>query len=140
MFGTATDAIGAAVTAQRAMAAEPWPLSEPLKVRMGIHVGPAELRDGDYYGAAVNLAARLMSVAHGGQIVVSLATEEMAVGQLPSEVELLDLGQHSLRDVIRPERVFQVVHPQLPRQFPSLRSQNPARGQPGGADEHVRRS
>ena len=60
---------------------------------MGIHVGPAEQRDGDYYGAAVNLAARLMSVAHGGQIVVSLATEELAVGQLPSEVELLDLGR-----------------------------------------------
>ncbi len=127
-FGTATDAIGAAIAAQRAIDTEPWPLPEPLRVRMGIHVGPAEQRDGDYYGAAVNLAARLMSVAHGGQIVVSLATEEMAVGQLPSEVELLDLGQHSLRDVIRPERVFQVVHPQLPRQFPRLRSQNPTRG------------
>ena len=128
VFGTAADAIGAAVTAQLAMGAEPWPLPEPLMVRMGIHVGPAEARDGDYYGAAVNLAARLMSVAHGGQIVMSLATEEMAVGQLSSDLDLLDLGQHSLRDVIRPERVFQVVHPQLIQQFPRLRSQNPVRG------------
>ncbi len=128
MFGIATDAIGAAVTAQLAMGAEPWPLPEPLQVRMGIHVGPAERRDGDYYGAAVNLAARLTSVAHGGQIVVSLATEEVALGQLSSDVDLLDLGQHSLRDVIRPERVFQVVHPQLAQQFPRLRSQNPVRG------------
>src|SRR3954469_8308813 len=128
VFSTAAEAVGAAISAQQAIAAEPWPLPQPLKVRMGVHVGPAEHRDGDYYGAAVNLTARLTSVAHGGQIVVSLATEEMAVGQLPSEVGLLDLGEHSLRDVIRLERVFQVVHPQLPRQFPRLRSQNPVRG------------
>ena len=84
---------------------------------MGIHVGPAEQRDGDYYGAAVNLAARLMSVAHGGQIVVSLATEEMAVGQLPSEVELLDLGQHSLRDLSAPSVFSRSSIPSCPGSF-----------------------
>jgi predicted ATPase/class 3 adenylate cyclase len=128
VFGTAADAIGAAIAAQRAIDTEPWPVPEPLKVRMGIHVGSAEQRDGDYYGAAVNLAARLMSVAHGGQVVVSLATEELAGGQLPTDVRLLDLGEHTLRDVIRPERVFQVVHPGLPQQFPPLLSQNRVRG------------
>src|SRR5262249_25577066 len=97
VFATATEALDAALAAQLALDAEPWALPESIKVRMGIHVGPAEHRDGDYYGAAVNLAARLMSVAHGQQIVVSLATEEVAGGGLPIDVELLDLGEHSLR-------------------------------------------
>ena len=76
-FATAHDAVDAAVAAQLALASEEWPVPAALRVRMGIHSGPAELRDGDYYGTAVNRAARLMSVAHGGQIVVSLATEEL---------------------------------------------------------------
>ena len=67
---------------------------------MGIHSGPAELRDGDYYGTAVNRAARLMAVAHGGQIVVSLATEELV--QDGRSVELVDLGEHALRDLGAP--------------------------------------
>ena len=86
---------------------------------MGVHSGPAELRDGDYYGTAVNRAARLMSAAHGGQVVVSLATEELVQ---ESGVELLDLGEHVLKDLSRAERVFQVVHPELRRDFPVLRS------------------
>src|SRR5262249_32073416 len=76
-FATASDAIGAAVAAQLALATEEWALPERFLVRMGIHSGPAELREGDYYGATLNRAARLMSVAHGGQIVVSLAAEEL---------------------------------------------------------------
>ena len=104
-FATPREAIGAAMDAQVALGAEPWPATGPLRVRMGIHAGPAELRDGDYYGTAVNRAARLMSVAHGGQVVVSLAAAEL----LPDGgVELLDLGEHALRDLSRPERVFQV--------------------------------
>ena len=118
-FADAHDAIAAAVDAQLALAQEPWAATGPLIVRMGIHTGPAEQRDGDYYGTAVNRAARLMSAAHGGQIVVSLATEELAQ---ESGVDLLDLGEHSLRDLARPERVFQVVHPELPREFPRLSS------------------
>ena len=116
-FATPREAIGAAMDAQVALGAEPWPATGPLRVRMGIHAGPAELRDGDYYGTAVNRAARLMSVAHGGQVVVSLAASEL----LPDGgVELLDLGEHALRDLSRPERVFQVEHPGLDRDFPPL--------------------
>jgi predicted ATPase len=86
---------------------------------MGLHTGVAELREGDYYGSAVNRAARLMSVAHGGQVVVSAVTSELVRG---GSVELLDLGEHRLRDLSETERVFQVVHPELGREFPVLRS------------------
>jgi predicted ATPase len=118
-FAAAHDALDAAIAAQLALGAEGWETTGALVVRMGVHTGPAELRDGDYYGTAVNRAARLMSVAHGGQIVVSLATEELAP---ESGVELLDLGEHVLKDLSRAERVFQVVHPELRRDFPVLRS------------------
>ena len=118
-FSAAHDALHAAVAGQLALAAERWEATGPLPVRMGIHTGPAELRDGDYYGTAVNRAARLMSAGHGGQIVVSLATEELVQ---ESGVELLDLGEHVLRDLARPERVFQVVHPGLRSEFPRLSS------------------
>jgi predicted ATPase/class 3 adenylate cyclase len=118
-FATAHDAIDAAVAAQRALADDAWEATGTLVVRMGIHTGPAEQRDGDYYGTAVNRAARLMSAAHGGQIVVSLATEELVQD---SGVELLDLGDHNLRDLTRAERVFQVVADGLTRDFPRLHS------------------
>jgi predicted ATPase/class 3 adenylate cyclase len=121
-FATADTAVRAAVSGQLAVIAERWPLSEPLRVRMGIHTGPAEQRDGDYYGTAVNRAARLMHVAHGGQIVVSLATEQLARDALDDGVNLADLGEHRLRDLARPERVFQVTRPDLPSEFPALRS------------------
>jgi class 3 adenylate cyclase len=117
-FANASDAIGAAVAAQLALGAETR-LPVPLRARMGIHSGLAELRDGDYYGTAVNRAARLMSVANGGQIVVSLATEELV---RDGAVDLIDLGEHALRDLSRPERVFQVAHPGLEREFGRLAS------------------
>ena len=120
-FGHAVAAIAAAVDAQRALTAESWPEAVELRVRIGIHTGPAEQRDGDYYGTAVNRAARLMSVAHGGQIVVSLATEQLVRDEL-DDVELLDLGEHRLRDLARPERVFQVLDPNLRADFPPLQS------------------
>jgi predicted ATPase/class 3 adenylate cyclase len=119
VFADASDAIDASVAAQLALVAEAWSLPEPLRVRMGLHSGPAELRDGDYYGTAVNRAARIMSVAHGGQIVVSAATGEL-VRDTP--VELVDLGEHRLRDLGQPERIFQVVGSQLAREFPPIRS------------------
>jgi hypothetical protein len=89
---------------------------------VGIHTGVAELRDGDYFGSAVNRAARLEGIAHGGQIVVSQATEALVRDGLDDGVDLVDLGAHRLRDLSRAERVFQVVHPQLQREFPALRS------------------
>src|SRR6185436_14448741 len=109
-FAAAHDAIDASVAAQVALTNEPWSETGPLLVRMGIHSGPAELRDGDYYGTAVNRAARVMSAAHGGQILVSHATTELLID---GRVELVDLGEHALRDLGRRERIFQVLHPQL---------------------------
>ena len=89
---------------------------------MGIHTGEAEVRDGDYIGGAVNRAERLMSVAHGGQIVVSTATEELLHDAPSEKYGFLDLGEHRLRDLGRPERLFQVTHPDLGREFPPLRT------------------
>jgi predicted ATPase/class 3 adenylate cyclase len=122
VFATADDAIGAAVDAQVAMSAESWDVSEPLRVRIGIHSGAAELRGGDYFGSVVNRAARLEAVAHGGQIVCSQATADLVRDSLPASVELVDLGDHTLRDLARRERVFQVAHPDLAREFAPLAS------------------
>jgi predicted ATPase/class 3 adenylate cyclase len=119
VFGTAHDAVDAAVAAQLALGGEAWDVTGPLRVRMGLHTCEAELRDGDYYGSAVNRAARLMATAHGGQIVLSLATSELA---REAPLELVDLGEHRLPDLARPERVFQVVHSDLRADFPALRS------------------
>src|SRR5215468_8586240 len=91
VFGTAHDAVDAAVVMQRGMAAESFGEIGRLRVRMGVHTCEAEYRDGDYYGGEVNRAARLMSVAHGDQIVVSLATSALVRGGL---VEFVDLGEH----------------------------------------------
>jgi len=119
VFSIASDAIDAAVAAQLAISGESWAETGPLRVRMGVHTGAAELRDGDYYSSAVNRAARLMSVAHGGQIVVSSATSELL---RDSGVELFDLGEHRLRDLSVAERVFEVRAPGLSTEFPPLRS------------------
>jgi len=80
-FASASDAVGAAVDAQVALSDEPWPETGALRVRMGIHTGAAELRDRDYHGPALNRAARLMSVGHGGQVLVSLVTSELVRGR-----------------------------------------------------------
>jgi predicted ATPase len=117
VFGSAEDALRAAAAGQVALAAERFEETGPLRVRMGIHTGTAELRDGDYFGPALNRAARLMAVGHGGQVLVSLATEQLVTG-----FELRDLGEHQLRDLSRPERVFQLCHVSLPASFPALRS------------------
>jgi class 3 adenylate cyclase len=92
-FATASHAVDAAVAAQLAIEAEAWALPDPLRVRMGMHTGPAELRDGDYYGTAVNKSARVMSIANGGQIVMSNASHELAGD---TALETVDLGEHRL--------------------------------------------
>src|SRR5829696_718741 len=121
-FALAPDGVAAALDAQRALVAEDWVLPEPLKVRMGLHTGGAELRGGDYYGPAVNRAARVSAAAHGGQIVASSATADLVRDDLANEVSLVDLGEHRLRDLGRSERIVQVTHPELPSEFPPLRS------------------
>ena len=117
VFSSAHEALAAAAAAQRAITAEAWGATGPLRVRIGVHTGDAELRDGDYYGPAVNRAARLMAVAQGGQILVSLATEELARDAIDDRLGFVDLGEHHLRDLARPERVFQLTGPGLPDEF-----------------------
>ena len=121
-FATAHEALRAAVAAQRALTAAEWGTTGPLRVRIGVHTGEAQHRDGDYHGTALNRAARLTAVAHGGQIVVSAVTEGLVSDALPEDVQLHDLGEHRLRDLAQPLRVFEVQHPELPQQFPPLRS------------------
>ena len=120
VFSTAHEALEAALAAQRAVGVEPWAFAEPLRVRMGVHSGETERRAGDYFGGATNRAARLMSVAHGGQVLVSLATAELVRDALPPGMLLGDLGEHRLRDLSRPERVFQLEAPGLDATFPPL--------------------
>jgi predicted ATPase/class 3 adenylate cyclase len=122
VFPTAHDAVTAAVAAQTSLLADEWNIAETVRVRMGIHTGEAEPSDGDYSGSVVNRADRLMSVAHGGQIIVSNATEELLHDVAPEKYGFVDLGQHRLRDLGRPERLFQVTHPDLGHEFAPLRT------------------
>ena len=121
-FATAREGVDAAVASQLALGAEVWEITGALRVRMGLHTCEAELRDGDYYGSSVNRAARLMSVAYPGQVLCTQATADLVRERLPPFVGLLDLGCHWLRDLDRPEEVFQVTHPDLGAEFPPLSS------------------
>jgi predicted ATPase/class 3 adenylate cyclase len=121
-FWTPGDALAAAVEAQRGLAAEGWREPVVLRVRMGLHTGTAEERGGDYFGPAVNRAARLMAVAYGGQVLVSSATQELLRDRQAEDVTLVDLGGHALKGLARPERVFQVCAPGLATPFPPLRT------------------
>ncbi len=121
-FTRAGDALQAAVDAQASLTNEAWPDSAPLRVRMGLHTGEVEEREGDYFGPAVNRAARLMAAAHGGQVVCSAVTASLAAGQLTNGADLVELGRHRLRDLSEPELVFQLAHPALRSDCPPLRS------------------
>jgi predicted ATPase/class 3 adenylate cyclase len=121
-FTMVADALEAALVIQQVVQAERWTTPTPLRVRAAIHVGAAQLRDGDYYGPALNRIARLCAAGHGGQLLLSLAAQELVRDQLPHSVTLRDLGEHRLKDLGRPERVFQIVAPDLPDAFPALRT------------------
>jgi predicted ATPase/class 3 adenylate cyclase len=120
VFGTPLGAVSAAIAAQRTLAAEPWPATCPIRVRMGIHTGEAEARGGDYFGPAVNRTARIMAAGHGGQILLSGATAGLVEPRLPADVSLRDLGEHRLKDLGRPERLLQLAGAHLPSDFPPL--------------------
>ena len=123
VFASAYDAVDAAIAAQRNLQAENWDhMINAIRVRMSLHTSTAQLRDGDYYGPQLNRAARLESIAHGGQILISSATRELIRDELPNDVALLDLGMHRLKDLARPERVYQLVATGLPTEFPPLHS------------------
>jgi predicted ATPase/class 3 adenylate cyclase len=121
-FATADAAVVAAVALQHALAEQDWEVTDPLLVRVGVHTGAATLRAGDYFGSAVNRAARLMDLAHGGQIVCSQSTADLTRDGLPDGVALIDLGEHRLRDLTRAERVFQVDAATLRGDFAPLAS------------------
>jgi predicted ATPase/class 3 adenylate cyclase/Tfp pilus assembly protein PilF len=121
VFSRASDALQAAVDIQRSIAVEAWPLPIPIKVRIGIHSGEADLYDNDYYGPAVNRAARIRSVAHGGQTLLSSATFMLVQDALPESVGLRDLGELRLKDILRIEHVYQLVVGGLQAEFPPLR-------------------
>ena len=122
VFVSASDGIYAALSAQEAISAASWRDTTPLRVRMALHSGEDQLRDGDYYGSAVNRAARLMDIGHGGQILLSETTVTLVQEALPPGSGIIDLGEHRLRDLTSAEHVFQISHPSLPNDFPPLRS------------------
>jgi len=122
VFTTAPDALEAALAAQRALQAEAWGPIEPIRARMALHVGVVQQRDGDYFGHSLNRVARLCAAGHGGQLLLSNAAQELVHDALPPGTELCDLGEHQLKDLARRERIFQVVAPGLPADFPPLRT------------------
>ncbi|MDQ4078654.1 MAG: tetratricopeptide repeat protein [Chloroflexota bacterium] len=124
VFARAADAVAAACALQQALAAEEWPLPEPLRVRIALHSGEAELRAGDYYGVEVYRCAHLRNLAHPGQTLLSMATFQEAYDTLPKGVRLKELGYHRLKGLTQPERIFQLVIPNLDMAFPPLRSTN----------------
>jgi len=121
-FTDAADAIEVAIACQKALHAEPWSQAAPIRVRMALHTGAAELRDGDYYGSTVNRAARLAALGHGGQTLLSAVTHDLCCDQAPSGVTFSLLGEHKLRGLTRREAVYEVCHPDLPQAFPPLQT------------------
>ena len=121
-FPTAPDALEAAISAQRALHTGSQDEESLLRVRMAIHTDAAEERGGDYFGPTLNRMARLLSAGHGGQTLLSLPAQELVRDQLPAGAELRDLGEHRLKDLARPERVFELLAPDLPAGFPPLRT------------------
>ena len=120
-FGTAPDALKAALASQLALLGEQWPEGVgSLAVRMALHSGAAEERGGDYFGQPVNRVARLLFAGHGGQVLLSGVSEGLVRDELPEGLEFKDLGEHRLKDLTRPERIFQLVAPGLPAEFSSL--------------------
>ncbi len=121
VFERPNSAIQAAVTAQRGLSQLEWQ-GKPLKVRMGIHTGNVDLVDGDYFGPDVNRAARIEAAGHGGQILISAATRELAAASLQTDIGVDDLGRHELRGLSRPEQIYQVIAKGLETAFPPLRT------------------
>jgi predicted ATPase/class 3 adenylate cyclase/Tfp pilus assembly protein PilF len=122
VFRSASEAFAAGLAIQRALYVQDWGQVEPVRVRMALHIGPAEKRNDDYFGLTLNRVDRLVQIGHGGQTLLSEVMAEQMRNVLPGDVELRDLGKHQLRDMAIPERIFQVVTPDLPSDFPPLRA------------------
>jgi class 3 adenylate cyclase len=124
-FSTPHQAVAAAVDIQIQLGTEEWGEVAPFRVRMALHTGTADERDGDYFGTTLNRCARLLSIGHGGQILVSAITAQLLLTDLPSGVGITDLGAHELKDLEESEHVFQITHTNLGSEFPGLRSNSP---------------
>jgi len=122
VFESAGDAVGCCLAAQRALAAYDWPGGEAVRVRMGLHSGEPAVQEDGYVGMDVHRAARIAAAAHGGQVVLSDATRQLAGSQLAGDVSVRDLGWHRLKDIEAPERIYQLVAPGLADGFPPLKS------------------
>ena len=122
LFARATDALACALEVQRAMEHEDWPGGLQVRVRVGLHAGEADPGESDWRGVGVNRCARIRALAHGGQVLVSASVRELAGDDLPAGASLRDLGLYRLRDLERPEHLFQLAHPDLPRDYPPLHS------------------
>ena len=121
-FQRATHAVAAAVATQRALAVHPWPEGAPVRARMGLHTGEPTQTASGYVGLDVHRAARICAAGHGGQTLLSQITRALVEYDLPAGVSLRDLGEHRLKDLQRPERLCQIVIPDLPADFPPLKS------------------
>ena len=121
VFQRAKDAVATALAAQRAVAAHSWPQQVDLRVRMGMHTGEPARAAERYIGLGVHRAARICSVAHGGQILLSHATYAVLADEMLPDLRFRDLGEHTLKDLDRPERIYQLIAPDLPSDFPPLR-------------------
>jgi predicted ATPase/class 3 adenylate cyclase len=121
-FSHAPEAVSAAFATQKGLAEAAWEETGPLRVRIAVHSGPAELRDDDYFGPTLNRVARVLSVGHGGQTLLTQVVAESVRGVLPGDVSLRDLGERRLKDLRQPERIYQLVSEDLPDNFPPLRS------------------
>jgi len=122
VFQSARDAVAAAIEIQRALARHPWPAGGALLVRMGLHSGEPAVTPEGYVGVDVHRVARICQAAHGGQILVTETTREIIADDLPEGVTLRDLGEHRLRDLLRPQRLFQLGAADIATEFPPLRS------------------
>ena len=122
VFPTAPRAAAAALDAQRALAAEPWPEAAAIRVRMGLHTGEGTVSGGSYVGIDVHRVARIASAGHGGQVLISAATRMLAEASLPDGATITDLGEHRLKDLSRPEHIAMLVGAGLPDSFPPLKT------------------
>jgi predicted ATPase len=114
------DAIGASIAAQAELAHAEWGATGPLRIRIGLHVGKAQVRGDDFFGPTVNRTARIMAAGHGGQVLASSALADLAAGRIESAIELRDLGEHRLKDLTGTERIYQVAADGLEVSFPHL--------------------
>ena len=119
VFDSVSDTVAATIEAQRNLLTETWGPTGPLRVRMGVHTGDTESRGGDYFGPAMNRAARIMAAGHGGQVLLSAAAAVIVEDRLPSGAQLRDLGTHRLKDLTLPEHLYQLVHQDIDTEFPT---------------------